>query len=63
MDELIKKFENIYRFLYFIKDNLKGFKSFFNFDWKVFRVVVLNFRIDLLNIFFVRIILMSFKYF
>lgn len=56
MDELIKKFERFYIFLYFIKDNLKGYKSFFNVDWKFFRVVVLNYR-NLLNVFFVRIVL------
>lgn len=35
---------------------MKGYKSFFNVDWKFFRVVVLNYR-NLLNVFFVRIVL------
>lgn len=42
MVDFMEKFEKIYRILYLIKDNLKGFKIFFDVDNKISRVLVLG---------------------
>lgn len=41
MVDFMVKFEKIYRILYLIKDNLKGFKIFFDVDNKISRVLIL----------------------
>lgn len=43
MVDFMEKFEKIYRILYLIKDNLKGFKIFFDVDNKISRVLILGF--------------------
>lgn len=40
MGDFIEKYENFQKFLYLIKENLKGFKIFFDVDNKVILVIV-----------------------
>lgn len=64
MKDLIEKLKNMYRILYLIKDNLRGFKIFFDVENKIIVVIVLGVilsGVGFLGCFLINFIVLNFR--